>query len=71
MRRLLYLLPVVLVAVLLAIFCALDKARKAGIPAYFLDDSGQGVIRILPDGSKDRILMMQGKPQIQPGECRC
>jgi hypothetical protein len=50
---------------------ALDKARQAGIPAYFLDETGQGVIRVLPDGRKDRILMLQGQPQVQPVECRC
>jgi len=50
---------------------ALDKARQVGIPAYFLDETDQGVIRILPDGRKDKILMLQGRPQIQPFECRC
>jgi hypothetical protein len=51
---------------------AVEKARAAGLPAYFLDETGPGVIRVLPDGRKDRIVVMQGKPpQIQPVECRC
>lgn len=49
----------------------LDQSRKAGIPAYFLDDAGQGVIRVLPDGRKERILMQQGRPQVEKVECRC
>jgi hypothetical protein len=51
---------------------AVDQARAAGLPAYFLDETGQVVIRIQPDGRKERILTQSGQPpQVQPYECRC
>lgn len=51
---------------------AVAKARDAGLPAYFLDECGPGVIRVLPDGRKEHILVQQGMPpKVQPFECRC
>ena len=52
---------------------SVEKAREAGISAYFLDDL-DGVLRVLPDGQKERIVITEGRPivhkigqiQIQP-----
>jgi len=52
---------------------SVEKAREAGIPAYFLDEF-DGVLRVLPDGRKERIVISEGRPivhtighiQVQP-----
>lgn len=44
---------------------SIEKARRAGIPAYFLDGQ-EGVLRVLPDGRKERIVVAEGRPVIQP-----
>jgi hypothetical protein len=50
---------------------SIEKTLKAGLPAYFIDESlGEGVIRIKPDGAMDRITVQQGRQQIKPFECR-
>lgn len=45
---------------------SIEKARQAGIPAYLLLDGHEGVLRVLPDGRKERILIDEGRPVIQP-----
>lgn len=40
---------------------SVEKAREAGIPAYFLDEF-DGVLRVLPDGRKERIVITEGRP---------
>lgn len=50
---------------------SIDKALRAGLPAYFIDEcQGEGVIRVKPDGAAERIIVLQGQAQIQPFECR-
>lgn len=44
---------------------SVEKAREAGIPAYFLDES-DGVLRVLPDGRKERILVSEGLLVVLP-----
>jgi hypothetical protein len=44
---------------------SVEKAREAGIPAYFLDES-EGVLRVLPDGRKERILVSEGLLVVLP-----
>lgn len=44
---------------------SVEKARRAGITAYLLDGQ-EGVLRVLPDGRKDRIVVAEGRPVIQP-----
>ena len=35
---------------------ALEEARQAGVPAYYMDRSlGDGIIREMPDGTRERI----------------
>ena len=35
---------------------AIESARRDGVPAYYVDASlGQGIIRELPDGTRERI----------------
>lgn len=43
---------------------SVEKARKAGIPAYFFLDEVEGVLRVLPDGRKERIVTSQGQPVV-------
>lgn len=50
---------------------AIEQAREAGLPAYFLADRGPGVVRVLPDGRKDLIVMLDGQAHLQPAECGC
>lgn len=45
---------------------SVEKARKAGIPAYFFLDGFDGVLRVLPDGRKERIVTSQGQPVVLP-----
>ncbi len=40
------------------------KAREAGIPAYFLE--ADGVLRVLPDGSRERIVVSDGRAVAMP-----
>lgn len=48
---------------------AVEKARRAGYPAYYIDDCiGEGVIRQMPDGRKDRIVVQHGKATVVPVE---
>jgi hypothetical protein len=44
---------------------SIHKAREVGIPAYLLDAEG-GVVRVLPDGQKERIVVAEGRPVFQP-----
>ena len=44
---------------------SVEKAREAGIPAYFLDEF-EGVLRVHPDGRKERILVSEGRSVILP-----
>ncbi|WP_147283760.1 hypothetical protein [Bosea caraganae] len=44
---------------------SVEKARAVGIPAYFLDEF-DGVLRVLPDGRKERIVVTEGRPVILP-----
>lgn len=35
---------------------ALQEAKRAGVPAYYMDPSlGDGIIREMPDGTRERI----------------
>lgn len=35
---------------------ALEEARQAGVPAYYMNPSlGDGIVRELPDGTRERI----------------
>ncbi len=48
---------------------AIEKARRAGFPAYYIEDCiGEGVIRQMPDGRKERIVVQQGKAIVEPVE---
>lgn len=47
---------------------SVEKARKAGIPAYFLDEF-EGVLRVLPDGRKERIVVTEGQPIVHNVGC--
>ena len=50
---------------------SIEKALRAGLPAYFIDEcDDEGVIRVKPDGAAERIVVLQGRAQIQPFECR-
>lgn len=50
---------------------SIEKALRAGLPAYFIDEcSGDGVIRVKPDGAMERIVVQQGRPEITPFACR-
>ncbi|WP_264048481.1 hypothetical protein [Methylobacterium flocculans] len=41
---------------------ALEEARRAGVPAYYMDRSlGDGVIREMPDGTRERIQRHEGE----------
>lgn len=44
---------------------SIEKAREAGIPAYLLDGQ-EGVLRILPNGQKERIVISEGRSIVQP-----
>lgn len=44
---------------------SIHKAREAGIPAYFLDGQ-EGVLRVLPNGRTERILVSEGQPIVRP-----
>jgi hypothetical protein len=39
---------------------SIHKAREVGIPAYFLDGQ-EGVLRVMPDGQKERITVSEGQ----------
>lgn len=46
---------------------AIEKARAAGFPAYYIDDChGEGIIREMPDGRKERIVVNAGKRTVMP-----
>ena len=50
---------------------SIEKALRAGLPAYFLDEcEDEGVIRVRPGGTAERIVIQQGRAQIEPFECR-
>lgn len=50
---------------------SIEKALRAGLPAYFIDEcADEGVIRVKPDGAAERIVILQGRAQIKPFECR-
>jgi hypothetical protein len=50
---------------------AIEKALRAGLPAYILDEArGDGVIRIRPDGVEERIVVAHGLIVVQPVDCR-
>ena len=50
---------------------SIEKALRAGLPAYFLDEcQGDGVIRVKPGGAAERIVVQHGRAQIEPFECR-
>lgn len=50
---------------------SIEKARTAGLPAYFIDESTEGgVIRVRPDGATERIVFQQDQATVQPVECR-
>jgi hypothetical protein len=50
---------------------SIEKALRAGLPAYFLDEcDDDGVIRVKPNGAAERIVIQQGQVQVQPFECR-
>lgn len=41
---------------------ALEEAKQAGVPAYYMDPSlGDGIIRELPDGTRERIERQDGR----------
>jgi hypothetical protein len=41
---------------------ALEEARQAGVPAYYMDPSlGEGVVREMPDGTRERIERRDGR----------
>jgi hypothetical protein len=44
---------------------SIHKAMEVGIPAYLLDAEGS-VVRVTPDGMKDRIIIAGGQPIVQP-----
>ena len=44
---------------------SVQKAHAAGIPAFFMDDF-EGVVRVLPNGQKDRIIIAEGRSIVQP-----
>jgi hypothetical protein len=44
---------------------SIEKAREAGIPAYLLDGQ-EGVLRILPNGQKERIVISEGRSIVHP-----
>ena len=42
--------------------CALEEARQAGVPAYYMDRSlCDGIIREMPDGTRERIQRHEGE----------
>ena len=45
-----------------------ERARRAGISAYILNEDGS-VIRVSPDGQRDLIGVRGGCRQIKPIEC--
>lgn len=50
---------------------SIEKALRAGLPAYFIDEcEDEGVIRVKPDGAAERIVVLHGRAQVQPFECR-
>jgi hypothetical protein len=50
---------------------SIEKALRAGLPAYFLDEcDDDGVIRVKPNGAAERIVIEQGRAQVLPFECR-
>lgn len=49
---------------------SIQQAIAAGLPAYFIDESLGGIIRVKPDGAVERIFTVEGKPTVQPVECR-
>lgn len=41
---------------------AVEEARQAGAPAYYMDRSlGDGIIREMPDGTRERIRCHEGE----------
>lgn len=50
---------------------SIEKALRAGLPAYFLDEcEDEGVIRVRPGGAAERIVIQQGRAQVEPFQCR-
>jgi len=50
---------------------SIQKALRAGLPAYFIDECrDDGVIRVKPDGAAERIIVQQGRAQVEPFACR-
>jgi hypothetical protein len=44
---------------------ALEEARQAGVPAYYMDPAlGPGIVREMPDGTRERIERRQGRDVI-------
>lgn len=42
--------------------CAIEEAKKAGAPAYYMDpDLGEGIIKEMPDGTRHRIKLIDGE----------
>lgn len=45
--------------------CAIEKAHRAGAPAYYMDKSlGEGIIKELPDGTRQKIELAEDGEQI-------
>lgn len=41
---------------------ALEDARRAGVPAYYIDPAlGAGIIREMPDGTRQRLVVDGGR----------
>ncbi|MGY2050766.1 hypothetical protein [Methylobacterium sp. JK268] len=41
---------------------AIAEARKAGVPAFYMDPSlGEGIIKEMPDGTRHRLIAVEGK----------
>jgi len=41
---------------------AIEEAKLVGVPAYYLDPSlGEGIIKELPDGTRQRIKLIDGE----------
>ena len=41
---------------------AIEEAKRVGVPAYYLDPSlGEGIIKELPDGTRQRIKLIDGE----------
>ncbi|MDR7040634.1 hypothetical protein J2X36_005417 [Methylobacterium sp. BE186] len=41
---------------------AIEEARKAGVPAFYVDPSlGEGIIKEMPDGTRHRLAKVEGE----------